>query len=143
MLEIYNMELKMRSQQRIFIITIALILVLFLGYFVAIKSSFLFSKLEIVIFVFTILLAGIYFWNAFKKNKEELEGQPEEDEMSNMIKYKTGHQAYMASMYMWLFFFIFKNRFPTTESLIGGGIILSSLIYYVVKLKVKREYYGK
>jgi len=143
MLEIHNMEKEMKHQRRILIITFVLIIVLFLGYFVALKNSIPFTKIEGCIFIITLFLGGVYLWKAIKKDKEEIEGQPPEDELSNLIKYKTGHYAYMTSMYMWLFFFIFKDKFPNIESLIGGGVLLSSLIYFISILIVKREYNGK
>jgi len=46
----------------------------------------------------------VAFARALKKDKEEKLGLPVEDELSNQLKYKAGYQA---SMYMWLFIFIF------------------------------------
>lgn len=84
------------------------------------------------------IVAIISILIALKKRKEEKEGQPLEDEFSSMIKYKSGFYAYIASMYMWLFIFLFRDLFNDTETMLGGGILLSGLIGFIAKLYVKR-----
>jgi len=76
---------------------------------------------------------------AIKKMKEEKEGQPIEDEFTTQVKYKSGFYAYIASMYMWLFIFLFRGLFPDTETLVGGGILLSGVIGFVCKGIVRRQ----
>ena len=85
------------------------------------------------------MIGVIAFIRVLKKDREIDKGLPVEDEMSNLIKYKSGYYAFMASMYMWLFIFLFKDKFPNIESMLGGGILLSSLIWYIAKMLVKRE----
>ena len=76
---------------------------------------------------------------AIKRDREEREGLPADDELSMLIKYKSGYYAYMASMYMWFFIFLLKDNFPNTEAMLGGGILLSALISYLAKYVVKRN----
>ena len=85
------------------------------------------------------LFGTIAFVRALKRDKEEKEGLPAEDELSNLIKYKAGYLAYMTSMYMWLFIFIFKDKFPNVESMLGGGILLSALIFFITKVSVNKN----
>ena len=109
--------------------------------FIAIeKGTDLFKGLDLYIFILIVVLGTIAFINALKRYKEEKEGLPAEDEFSNLIKYKAGYLAYMTSMYMWLFIFIFKDKFPNVESMLGGGILLSALIFFITKIKVKKKF---
>jgi predicted RND superfamily exporter protein len=103
------------------------------------SEMFQFSTLKVVLIVIILLLAVIAILNALKKSREKKEGIPREDEMSVKIKYKAGYQAYIASMYMWLFIFFFKEYFPNNESMLGGGILLSALIGYIVRLRIKQK----
>ena len=59
--------------------------------------------------------------------------------MTTQIKYKSGYYAYLYSMYMWLFIFLLKDKFPDVETMLGGGILLSALIGFIVKIIVKRN----
>ena len=86
------------------------------------------------------IFAIISILGAVKKMKEEKEGQPIEDELTTQIKHKAGHDAYIASLYMWLFIFLFRDFFPDTESLVGGGILLTGLIGFIAKIIVKRKF---
>ncbi|MBK3519441.1 hypothetical protein [Carboxylicivirga marina] len=83
-------------------------------------------------------LASIFI--AIKKVKEEKEGQPLEDELSSRIKHKAGYLAYVASLYMWLFIFLFRGFFPDVETMVGGGVLLSGLIGYICKFIVKKQF---
>jgi len=94
-----------------------MLLIYGLIWFVAIKSIFL----------------------AIKKMKEEKQGQPINDEFTTQIKYKAGFYAYITSMYMWLFLFLFRWLFPDIETIIGGGILLSGVIGFICKMIVKQN----
>jgi len=93
----------------------------------------------ILVYLLIGVLAIISVFYAFKKMKEEKEGQPKDDEFTNQIKYKSGYYAYVASMYMWLFLFLFRSYFPDIETIVGGGVLLSALIGFISKMMVKRE----
>ena len=120
-------------------ITAVLFMAIIWAFVVIEKGTSLFQGLDLVIFILIIISGIIALYNAFKKDKELAEGQPEEDELSNLIKYKSGYYAYMASLYMWLFFFLMKDMFPNIESLIGGGILLTVLFSFLAKLYVKKQ----
>lgn len=107
------------------------------------KGTTLLEGLDLFIFVLIIAFGVVALYNALKKDKEQAEGQPEEDELSNLIKYKSGYYAYMASLYMWLLFFLLKDRFPNIETLIGGGILLTALFSFIARLYVKRQLHAK
>ena len=129
----------MKNSRTTILIIALLIFSLFFGYLIFGKGISTFSALELFIFSLTLILAVIVLFKAFTKFKEEKEGQPAEDEFSNLVKYKAGYYAYMTSMYMWLFIFLFRDRFSDTETMLGGGILLSGLIALLIKFAVKRS----
>ena len=63
-----------------------------------------------------------------------------EDEFTTKIKHKAGHHAYIATLYMWLFIFLFRDLFPDVETIVGGGILLSGVIGFVSKLMVRNSF---
>lgn len=103
------------------------------------QGTMVLGKLEIGIFILIVALAVVAFVRAIKKDKEAQEGQPADDELSNQLKYKAGYYSFMASMYMWLFIFLFKEHFPDIETMVGGGILLMGLIAFISKLVVRKE----
>ncbi len=104
------------------------------------KGTNLFQGLDLFIFILIIAGGVIALVAAFKRDKEIKAGLPVEDELSTRIKHKTGYYAYMASLYMWLFIFIFKDKFPDVETRLGGGILLSCLIWAITKFIVKQKF---
>lgn len=93
----------------------------------------------LIIYGLIVIVALISIVVAIKKMKEEKEGQPLEDEFTTQLKYKSGFYAYIASMYMWLFIFLFRGISSDVETLLGGGILLSGVIGFVCKFFVKRQ----
>ena len=85
------------------------------------------------------IVAIMSILRALKKMREEKQGQPIEDEFTTQIKHKAGFYAYIASMYMWLFLFLFRGIFPDVETLVGGGILLSGVIGFACKAITKRR----
>ena len=100
----------------------------------------LFQGLNLIMVVLIVVIGAIALFSAVRKEKEERQGLTVEDELSTLMKYKSGYYAYLASMYMWLFIFLFKDKFPDTETLLGGGILLSGLIAFVAKYFVKQKF---
>ncbi len=98
------------------------------------------TPLNIIIIALIIILGGYFIYQEIKIDREKKEGLPPEDELSNLIKYRAGYKAYLASMYMWLFIFIFKDKFPDTETMLGGGILLSAIIYMIIRATEKKKY---
>jgi hypothetical protein len=130
----------MKNNRKTLLFTSIIIMVAIWGFIAIEKGTDLFKGLDLYIFILIVVLGTIAFINALKRDKEEKEGLPAEDEFSNLIKYKAGYLAYMTSMYMWLFIFIFKDKFPNVESMLGGGILLSALIFFITKIKVKKKF---
>ena len=98
------------------------------------------KPLMMIIYGLIGIVALISIYRTVKQMNEEKEGQPIEDELSIKIKHKAGHDAYIASLYMWLFIFLFRDIFPDTETMVGGGILISAIIGFVCKSLVKREF---
>jgi peptidoglycan/LPS O-acetylase OafA/YrhL len=107
------------------------------------KGTNLFKGYDLIIFILIVVFGVIALVSAIKKDKDEKEGIPIEDELSDQIKYKAGYYAYMASLYMWLFIFLFKDKFPDLETLLGGGILVSGLISYIARVVVKKQFHAK
>lgn len=104
------------------------------------KGSTLFNGLDLFIFLLIVIIGAIALFRALKKDKEEKEGIPADDELSLQLKYKAGYHAYLASMYMWLFIFLLKDNFPNIETMLGGGILLSALILFISRMIVKQNF---
>jgi len=130
----------MKNNRKTLMYTSIVIMMAIWGFIAIEKGTDLFKGLDLYIFILIVVLGTIAFVRALKRDKEEKEGLPAEDELSNLIKYKAGYLAYMTSMYMWLFIFIFKDKFPNVESMLGGGILLSALIFFITKVSVKKKF---
>ena len=127
-----------KNRKTLLIITLLTMLVV-LAFIVITNKANVLKGLNLLIFALIIIGGIIAFVSAYKKDKEEKAGLTTEDELSTLIKYKSGYYAYMASMYMWLFIFLFKDKFPDIETMLGGGILLSGLIGYISKIVVKQK----
>ena len=129
----------MKKNRKTLLVTVFLTMGIVLGYIVINNGMEMFQGLNLLIFALIVIGGIIAFITAFKKDKEEKEGLTTDDEMSTLIKYKSGYYAYMASMYMWLFIFLLKDKFPDTETMLGGGILVSGLLAFISKIIVKRK----
>jgi peptidoglycan/LPS O-acetylase OafA/YrhL len=119
-------------------ITSTLTLLIIIGLIIVSKGSNLFAGLNLVIFILIVGIGLIAFVREFKKNREIKAGFPADDELSKRIKYKAGYHTYMASMYMWLFIFLLRDKFPDTETMLGGGILISALLSFIISFYIKR-----
>ena len=111
------------------------------GFIAVEKGTNLFKGLDLIIFILIISMGIFFFLKSRKRDKEILQGIPAEDELTQNIKFKAGYHAYMWSMYMWLFIFIFKDKFPDVETMLGGGILLSALLALIARVYVKKKFY--
>lgn len=127
-----------KSRKTLLIITLLTMLVV-LAFIVITNRTNVLKGLNLLIFALIIIGGVIAFVSAYKKDKEEKAGLTAEDELSTLIKYKSGYYAYMVSLYMWLFIFLFKDKFPDIETMLGGGILLSALIGYISKIVAKQK----
>ena len=130
----------MKTKRRSILVTSIIIMAVIWGFIVVQKEFNPFKGLELFIVILIIVLGIIAFILALKRDKDERAGVPVEDELTTRIKYKSGYYAYLISMYMWLFIFLFKSKFPDVETMLGGGILLSGLISFIVKFYVKRQF---
>lgn len=130
----------MKRNRKTLMITSILIMAVLWAFVALEKGTDLFRGLDLVIFILIVVIGAIAFFIALRKDREEKQGLPPEDEMSLRIKYKSGYYAYLASMYMWLFVFLLKDKFPDTETMLGGGILFSALIAFSAKFIVKRNF---
>jgi len=117
-----------------------LILTVTAGIAVLVQSGYTPKGLHLVILALIVLSAIYAFITHFKRHRDHQKGIPVDDEMSTRIKYKAGHHAFLASLYMWLFIFLFKDFFPDVETMLGGGILLSAVISIVIKAYLTRHY---
>ncbi len=110
------------------------------GFAALFNTGYIPAGLDLFIFLM-IIVAGVYaFVVNMRKFKDEEAGFPAEDELSTRIKYKAGYYAFIGSLYMWLFLFLFKSFIPDVETLVGGGILLSSIGFMVIKGYMERNY---
>lgn len=120
--------------------TSILIMVLIWGFIIFTNVSSAMEGLDLFIFTLIILIAVIALIQALKTDKDEKAGLPADDELSTRIKYKSGYYAFLVSMYMWLFIFLFNDKFPDNETMLGGGILLSALISFIAKYAVTHKF---
>ncbi len=129
----------MKKRRKVLLVTSILLITVIMGFVVFPEKAELFKGLNLLIVALVIVVGFIALTKAIRNDKEEKDGIPAEDELSNLLKYKAGYLAYSASMYMWLFIFLFKDKFPDIETMLGGGILLSVLIGTIIKFVVKRN----
>ena len=67
--------------------------------------------------------------NLIKKRKDIKSGILVEDEFTEMATLYAGQKAFMGSMFMWLFIYIYNSRVGNADELLGFGILGSALIY--------------
>ena len=129
----------MKNNLKTILLSSVLLIGAIFGYFAIKGTGAALNGLNFYIYILIIILGGVALYISFRKDKERREGQPVEDELSNLIKYKAGYYAFIWSMYMWLFIFILRGYFPNTESMIGGGVLLSALISVAAKFIIKKQ----
>ncbi len=130
----------MKQNRKTLLITSVLFMLAIWGFIAVERGTSLFQGLDLLIFALIVILGIVALVNAIKKDREEKEGFPADDERSTQIKYKAGYYAYLLSMYMWLFIFLLKDKFPDTESMLGGGILLSAALAVITKFVIKYNF---
>jgi hypothetical protein len=138
----------MNQTKRALLLVSILITLCIWGFIAVYKSGFIPTGLDILIFAL-IIITGIYaFVTHFKKHKDVKSGFPAEDELSTRIKYKAGYYAFIASLYMWLFVFMFKGIFDVTgirdsgiDAILGGGIMTMAVLSIVIKIYLTSHYH--
>ncbi len=83
--------------------------------------------------VLTVVAFSLYI--AYNRYKNEKQGLPADDELSNRIKQKAGAGAFMYSFYMWLLiYFLFRESELEIIVPIGLGIIGMGAVFLVLYL---------
>jgi len=129
----------MKNSRKTLMTTSILVMFTIWGFIAVQKGTNLFKGIDVFIFALIVIIGAAALINAYKKDKEEQNGFPSEDELSTLVKFKSGYYAYLASMYMWLFIFLLRDKFPDVETMMGGGILLSAFIAMVSKMVIKRR----
>ena len=131
----------MKQTKRALILVSILIITCILGIIVAYMTGYVPTGLDVLIVVLIMVAAVYALVTHLKQHKDVQSGFPAEDEMSNRIKYKAGYYAFLTSLYMWLFIFLFKDFFPDVETMLGGGILLSATLSIVIKTYLTRNFH--
>jgi len=130
----------MKKNRKSLLVSLFLLVTIILGYVVAATEIEIFKGPELVIFILIVIVGLAALFMAFKRDKEEREGMQTDDELSNRIKYKAGYHAYLISTYAWFIIYLVKDKFPDVESLLGGGILVSAVIFFLTKIYVKHTF---
>jgi len=131
----------MKSTKSVLLLVSILVMLSIWGFIAVYRSGYIPNGLDVFIF-FLIMSAGIYsFVNHMKQHRDVENGFPVEDELSARIKYKAGYKAFMASMYLWLAIFLFQRFFPDTETMLGTGILLSAVLFMLIKGHLTRHFH--
>lgn len=128
----------MKKQRIILVTTYFLILSIVLGLRYFENQTGFFKSINPLILLAIIIVAFIYTLKSLKRKSKKKNGMPTDDELSLLIKYKIGYYSYLASLFLWYLLFAFKDHFPDTETILGGGILLSSLIVIITRIIIKR-----
>jgi len=131
----------MQQTKRSLVLVSILIISCIFGFIAAYRTGYEPTGLYLLIIALIIISAIYAFVVHFKQHKDVQSGFPAEDEMSTRIKYKAGYYAFLASLYMWLFIFMFKDLFTDVETMLGGGILVSAALSIVIKIYVTRHYH--
>lgn len=111
------------------------------GFIALYRGGYIPGGLDVFIFAL-IMIGGVYaFVVQMKRYKDVKSGFPPDDELSTHIKYKAGYYAFITSMYVWLFVFLFQRHFGDVETMLGFGILLSAVISIGIKGYLTRNFH--
>lgn len=109
------------------------------GFALLYRAGYIPNGLDIFIFAM-IVIAGVYaFVTHMRRYEAERAGFAIEDELSKQIRNKAGYFSYMTSLYIWLAIFLFQRFIPDVETMLGGGILLSALVFMSIKAYLMRN----
>ncbi len=78
------------------------------GFIAVYRAGYVPNGLDVGIFAIIVISGTYAFVTHIRRYQAEKVGLPPDDELSNLIKYKAGYYAFMTSMYIWLFIFLFN-----------------------------------
>jgi hypothetical protein len=111
------------------------------GFTAVYRAGYVPNGLDVGIFAIIVISGTYAFVTHMRRYQAGKVGLPPDDELSNLIKYKAGYYAFMTSMYIWLFIFLFKRYFPDAETMLGGGILLSAFVAIGLKIYLMHNYH--
>jgi hypothetical protein len=136
-LELINI-IKMKKQRIILVTAYLLILSVVFGLKYLEKQTGIFKSINPLFLLALIIIAFVFTLQSLKRKGKKKNGIPIDDEFSLLIKYKIGYYSFLGSSFLWYLLFILKDDFPDTETILGGGILLSTLIVIVTRIIIKR-----
>ena len=136
-LEINNI-IVMKKQRIILVTAYLFILSVVFGLKYLENQTGFFKSINPLFLLALIIIAFVYTLQSLKRKGKKKNGIPIDDEFSLLIKYKIGYYSFLASSFLWYLLFILKDDFPDTETILGSGILLSTLIVIVTRIIIKR-----
>jgi len=128
----------MKKQKIILVTAYLLILSVVFGLKYLEKQTGFFKSINPLFLLALIIIAFVYTLQSLKRKGKKKNGIPIDDELSILIKYKIGYYSFLASSFLWYLLFALKDDFPDIETILGGGILLSTLIVIVTGIIIKR-----
>lgn len=128
----------MKNQKIILVTTYLLIFLIVFGLKYLENQTGFFKSINPLFLFALIIIAFVYTLRSLKRKGKKKNGIPIDDELSLLIKYKIGYYSFLASSFLWYLLFALKDDLPDTETILGGGILLSTLIVIVTSIIIKR-----
>ena len=129
------------SRTKIKLISVSVLMMFTIWGFAAVSYAGYIPK-GLILFLFAmIMITGIYaFVKHLRQYEEEKEGFAVEDELSRQIQFRAGYYAFNASLYIWFAIFVFQQSIPDTRTMLGGGLLLSIIVFMGIRAYLKRSY---
>jgi uncharacterized membrane protein len=87
-----------------------------------------------------LILLGSYMKKRIKRNAEEQNGVPLEDEFARRIKHRAGFAAFNASLYVWMAIFVLSDDlFDKPRTMLGVGILAQAALYGLCSMYFKKR----
>jgi len=128
----------MKNQKIILVTTYLLIFLIVFGLKYLENQTGFFKSINPLFLFALIIIAFVYTLRSLKRKGKKKNGIPIDDELSLLIKYKIGYYSFLASSFLWYLLFALKDDLPDIETILGGGILLSTLIVIVTSIIIKR-----
>ena len=136
-LDIFNI-IVMKKQRIILVTAYLFILSAVFGLKYLEYQTGIFKSIDPLFLLALIIIVFVYTLQSLKRKGKKKNGIPVDDELSLLIKYKTGYYSFLVSSFLWYLLFVLKDDFPDTETILGGGILLSTLIVIATRIIIKR-----
>lgn len=133
----------MNTGRKIWLGVTAVSILVILGFIIFNKIPIHLTPLDLAILGLAIGIGIVAVVKGIKRDQEEKEGYPLEDELSEFIKYKTGYYSFLTSIYIWILILVFRSKFPDSETAIEVGILLSVAFSFINKIFVEKQIHEK